>query len=675
MARVRTDTKKTEVVSRKYSNTDRVSHHESEKLRSALKQQQRVQAAWRAVDKLNTPIGCSSSPFPVVGEAESLAPQKGLQELCAQFGSRIAWDRNEHGSVQAPFRGYGLKQDSTPRYLKAKNLALPKQGNVPVDFIDRMPAELQELFAKPEILFGAEAKNKAKKPAWMIHPGDYQGVLEAEMNRGMIELAEEPNLIINGAFGVAKGEPEDPLTRAIVDGTPVNNVTAELPKVRLPNPSSLKNLPDWVQFAAAGDLESYYNNLKLPVLWRPYFGLPPIHAKWLPKTSRGDFWYHPHNATLPLGWTGSVLVGQLFHEAVFEEFTEKRWREGSATIFVNLDDEAAVAKSYGYDREAVIFYLIYIDDVSLYGLRERKVNAELKALFEVYEANSLSVKAKKTEWAKKELRVLGVWLDLVKKEVRPVDENVKFLDACLSRMVRSKVKLDAREFQRLTGKMLWTMLIFRPSISILNATFAFAQALEDRGPLVMWKSVREELECVWGLLPMIRNKLGRDHVREAMATDATGTDKNGWVGFGVTYHHDFPTHEFLVDGWSKEFVQDVYPEESSWKWAIAAKRRSDLHVNMQEMLGFLLGLNVAKRHQLNGKRRPVLIFNDNQCVVGVVKKGRSGSPGLNCMARRYCAFILVNDWYIPDVVYIPTKLNPADAPSRFYKREKRQRNR
>ena len=41
----------------------------------------------------------------------------------------------------------------------------------------------------------------------------------------MIELAEAPNNIINGAFGVAKGKPEVPLTRGIVDGT-VNNVTA-----------------------------------------------------------------------------------------------------------------------------------------------------------------------------------------------------------------------------------------------------------------------------------------------------------------------------------------------------------------------------------------------------------------------------------------------------------------
>ena len=170
---------------------------------------------------------------------------------------------------------------------------------------------------------------------------------------------------------------------------------------------------------------------------------------------------------------------------------------------------------------------------------------------------------------------------------------------------------------------------------------------------------------------MLRNKLGRDMKREAVASDATGSDKNGWVGLGVTYHQDFPVHEFLVEGWSNRFIEEDCPEEGSWKWAVAGKRKSNLHVNLQEMLGFLLSLEVAKSHGLRGEERPVLFFNDNQCVVGVVNKGRSGSPLLNLMARRYCSFILKNDWFLPVVVYIPTKLNSADAPSRHYKRERR----
>ena len=46
---------------------------------------------------------------------------------------------------------------------------------------------------------------------------------------------------------------------------PLNELTIDLPPTKLPNPSSLRLLPSWVKFGAAGDLESYYNNLKLPV--------------------------------------------------------------------------------------------------------------------------------------------------------------------------------------------------------------------------------------------------------------------------------------------------------------------------------------------------------------------------------------------------------------------------
>ena len=89
------------------------------------------------------------------------------------------------------------------------------------------------------------------------------------------------------------------------------------------------------------------------------------------------------------------------------------------------------------------------------------------------------------------------------------------------------------------------------------------------------------------------------------------------------------------------------------------------------MIGFLIGLRVAVRHGLAGSEGELLMFNDNQAVVGAVTKGRSSKKGLNCLLRRYCAFVLLNGWFLPWITYIPTKENPADAPSRVFRRLER----
>lgn len=192
--------------------------------------------------------------------------------------------------------------------------------------------------------------------------------------------------------------------------------------------------------------------------------------------------------------------------------------------------------------------------------------------------------------------------------------------------------------------------------------------LEETGPLKLWKSVRDELRTIWDLLPMLERPLYRA-AAGAIATDATGVGKDGRAGIGATYARDFPLEQFTAEGWSDSFKKRH--EDVEWQWAVAMAHKSTSPVYMQEMLGFLLGLRVAERHGFDGSRGELLMFNDNQAVVGAVTKGRSSKKGLNCLLRRYCAFVLLNGWYLPWVTYIPTKENPADAPSRVFRLRER----
>jgi hypothetical protein len=241
----------------------------------------------------------------------------------------------------------------------------------------------------------------------------------------MVDFLEVPALRENGLFGVPKSSVEDPLTRMITDGESTNWFTKRLPKVRLPNPESLSRLPRWCKKAAALDIHSFYNCLKLPAGWRKYFGLPKIRASEVGGPE--NVWWYPVNATLPMGWTGSVWLGQLVHEALFKQAIMSLGEEYRDLHFVNLRDAEAVKAAEFLPHDRVVFYSIYIDDLNLFGIRGEVLDVILGHCVEIYATQGFPVKPSKTTWATSALRVLGVWLDLESGLVKPVPKLLHYL--------------------------------------------------------------------------------------------------------------------------------------------------------------------------------------------------------------------------------------------------------
>ena len=99
------------------------------------------------------------------------------------------------------------------------------------------------------------------------------------------------------------------------------------------------------------------------------------------------------------------------------------------------------------------------------------------------------------------------------------------------------------------------------------------------------------------------------------------------------------------------------------------KIKSKSHVNIHEMLGLLLAGQVGLSHGLPGHKEAPIFLVDNTAVVGAASKGRSSSVGLNLLLRRWAGFLFMRGWCTPFIKYVPTKLNPADAPSRAYREE------
>ena len=81
-----------------------------------------------------------------------------------------------------------------------------------------------------------------------------------------------------------------------------------------------------------------------------------------------------------------------------------------------------------------------------------------------------------------------------------------------------------------------------------------------------------------------------------VASDATGVDASGKAGYGVTYSESFPVKKLSVveDGWIHISAEER--AAVSWKVAVQGAVESTEHVNIQEMLAFMLVGRVVERH-------------------------------------------------------------------------------
>ena len=486
---------------------------------------------------------------------------------------------------------YGIKKKQTARRLEADHLALPKIENTPVPFYPWLSPELAEELREIDRVFSdaclADVSSPTRASVLVARPEEYPKILMRLKERQMIRLVTTRPKLLNGMFGVAKGAVEDPLSRFITNAVPTNEHTFPLKtKLRLPDPSVLNRLPAWVQWVAATDIESYYNTMLLPNDWGPYMGFPRVEGY---KVGESAPWVWPVSGTLPMGWTHSVLVGQDVHENVIKAFIEKVHESQPDVLFVNLQDEQAVLEAEGKtDRAKIVFYLVYVDDISLFGQKKGMLDDLMFDLISHYEECGFPVKASKTVFGSRELRVLGVWVDLLHNIIRPVDSSLAFLYRQLPLLVKSKGPVRLRVIQSMMGKILWPALLFRPLLSIFQTTYVFINKLEKMkgvtDKMTLWPSVRRELQCFGDLLPLVQTSLVPASTY-VVATDATGTNKDGLVGYGVAYARNFPTSEYKVMKWSESVSDQV--EDLDWKWAIATSCASSHHVHIQEMLGLL----------------------------------------------------------------------------------------
>jgi len=122
----------------------------------------------------------------------------------------------------------------------------------------------------------------------------------------------------------------------------------------------------------------------------------------------------------------------------------------------------------------------------------------------------------------------------------------------------------------------------------------------------------------------------------------------------------------------RQVVVDLLTSPSvHWSTAIASSWQRSQHINELELLSLLLSLRWVLSHP-NSINRQLHVLVDSSSVYFGVNKGRSSSPRMLALLRRFAALILASGVSVL-TGWIPSALNPADHASRKYVKRRRSR--
>ena len=100
-----------------------------------------------------------------------------------------------------------------------------------------------------------------------------------------------------------------------------------------------------------------------------------------------------------------------------------------------------------------------------------------------------------------------------------------------------------------------------------------------------------------------------------------------------------------------------------WKIAVANRWNFGAHINVLELYAEAIGMSWVLRKGTPRVGRRVILLQDSQVAVYAGTKGRCSSLPLVRPLRRTAALLLAGNLHV-DRLWIPSKANPADGPSR-----------
>ena len=313
---------------------------------------------------------------------------------------------------------------------------------------------------------------------------------------------------------------------------------------------------------------------------------------------------------------------------------------------------------------------LLIDDLVALGPSTRAVNRKLRG-FERAEVVLVKKSKVKPAVPGSSVRLWGVQLDELghfRPEAGRLGSLLRFTRAVLKlKIVRTKL------LQRLVGKWLWLVLLFRPLLSVMRPLFALAKLRHTR--VYLGAGARQSFAQLIALSPLLCVDPSRP-AGAVFASDASTT------GGGVSLAHPsnesrdalfwqlakFCWYKGRTDLSSEQYSEDLakildaldFGEGFGWAW------RDEEFIMISEARAFLTGAQRVISGR-NGFAARHLGICDNQPLVFALRKGTSGQPAVNRVLQRLAALQLAANSTV-DTVWCRTSVMPADAASRRYRR-------
>ena len=217
-----------------------------------------------------------------------------------------------------------------------------------------------------------------------------------------------------------------------------------------------------------------------------------------------------------------------------------------------------------------------------------------------------------------------------------------------------------RRYMEFEGTTPWLVSIAgqcrggHPHVPLVGGAVARAQ----RHPAGLCDALAREWKVVWG-----RGVLGRGGVGGQSPVGPQGPSHSGPQGAGsgrVSREADaeeVPKGPIGVRGLVGPGCWD------RWKIAVAIRWNFPAHINVLELYAEAIGMSWVLRKGSPCYPRRVVLLQDSQVAVFSGTKGRSSSLPLLLPLRRTAALLLAGNLYV-DRLWIPSKANPADGPSR-----------
>ena len=512
---------------------------------------------------------------------------------------------------------------------------------------------------------------------------EYVRLIGRMVPQGMVGFTAEPECV-NGVFCVAKDDDSD---RLIIDAQPANRLFVDPPPVALPDPSHLVLLHapagQTVQ-AGKSDLSNYYHHLGLPRRLQPYFALPPLTRAELIFLGLPTNAPYPVCLTVPMGWTHAVPLAQGAHQHIV-------YSSGALSPDDNL---LALARPTLTHHGAI--HGIIVDDFFIFSLSQKVAQEYFDRVIAAYRRVGFIIKESKlVAPTSRPVKVIGFNVDGAAGEIAlPVQSQLSLIFATISALRCGVV--TGIQLAQLIGRWTWCMLLRRPSLSVLQHAYRYAQVAQRRR-FTLWPSVRRELHMLIGLLPLLTARMHDSFFERVIASDASELAA-GVVSMPLSNHArdvvwpmssnrrnaslqtrllsdafrdavdtaciDSPSltsDTQLCIGTLERFYSLV--ESSRWSIVLSSAWRGVEHINALELRAVLLAVHWVLSHPHSLCRR-VFILVDSTVAFFSLWKGRSSSPALLFVLRKIAALSLASGLsLLPS--WVPSEVNPADAPSRL----------